>query len=127
MSIVALVSSDEDRTLMAAICHRHQWNVHFATTCGEAAETARRLKAPVILCDRDLPGLQWRDVVQVLATSSHGACVILLSKVLDDYLRDEVGIQGGFDVLSKPLREDDVIRAIKLAWSYWNSMTASVG
>ncbi len=84
-------------------------------------QAASRLKAPVILCDRDLPGADWREAVQVLATSSRGACVILLSSVLDDYLRDEVGRKGGHDVLSKPLREDDVVRAVKLAWTYWNS------
>jgi hypothetical protein len=43
--------------------------------------------------------------------------------VVDTYLWNEVVSKGGFDVLSKPLREDDVVRAVRLAWSYWNSAT----
>jgi len=40
---------------------------------------------------------------------------------VDDYLWNEVVRRGGYDVLSKPLREEDLMRAIKLAWAYWNS------
>jgi FixJ family two-component response regulator len=43
--------------------------------------------------------------------------------VVDTYLWNEVVRTGGFDVLSKPLREDDVVRAVRLAFSYWNSGT----
>jgi FixJ family two-component response regulator len=82
-----------------------------------------KLKAPVVLCDRDLPGKGWRGTVEDLASSPHRACIILVSGVVDTYLWNEVVRTGGFDVLSKPLREDDVIRAVRLAWSYWNSAT----
>ena len=54
-----------------------------------------RLKAPVILYDRDLPGKGWRGTVEELAGSPARACVILLSSVLDTYLRDEVVRKGG--------------------------------
>lgn len=125
IAIVALVSNDEDRRLLSGICERHPWDVHFAGTRVDALAAANRWKAPVILCDRDLSRAEWRDAVHALAASMHGACVILLSAVLDDYLRSEVARNGGYDVLSKPLREEDVVRAIKLAWSYWNSTIAT--
>ena len=118
---MALVGGDEDRKILAAICHGLPWDAHFVDTCRDASEVANRLKAPIILCDRDLPGMEWRDAVQALARSPHGACVILISKVVDDYLWNEVAHKGGHDVLSKPLPKDDVVRAVKLAWSYWNS------
>jgi FixJ family two-component response regulator len=120
VTIIGLVVSEQDRDLLTGICREHQWDIHFTRTCRAATEAANRLKAPIILCDRDLPGTEWRDAVRALA-SSGGACVILLSKVLDDYLWNEVGHHGGHDVLSKPLQESDVVRAVKLAWSYWNS------
>ena len=82
-----------------------------------------RLRAPVILCDRDLPGNGWRGMVEGLASSPHRACVILVSAVVDTYLWNEVVRTGGFDVLSKPIRDDDVARAVRLAWSYWNAAT----
>jgi FixJ family two-component response regulator len=92
-------------------------------TCEEARTALDKVKARVILCDRDLPGNGWRATVEDLASSPHRACVILVSAVVDTYLWNEVVRTGGFDVLSKPLREDEVVRAVRLAWSYWNSAT----
>ena len=123
LAIIGLVASDEDRRLLAGICNRNRWHLLFADTCEEARTALDQLKAPVILCDRDLPGKGWRETVEDLASSPHRACIILVSGVVDTYLWDEVVRTGGYDVLSKPLREDDVVRAVRLAWSYWNSAT----
>jgi FixJ family two-component response regulator len=118
---------DAERRALTGICSRNRWNLLFAETC-EAARTALdKLKAPVILCDRDLPGKGWRGAVEDLASSPHRACIILVSEVVDTYLWNEVVSKGGFDVLSKPLREEDVVRAVRLAWSYWNSATRTGG
>ena len=46
---------------------------------------------------------------------------MLISPVADDYLWNEVLSNGGYDVLAKPLRQQDVLRAVKFAWSYLNS------
>jgi DNA-binding NtrC family response regulator len=123
IALVALMVGDEDRKLLAEISARNQWSVHFTDTCGDAWVVLNQLKAPVILCDRDLPSTEWRDVVQMMASSAHSACAILLSRVVDDYLWNEVISKGGYDVLAKPLREDDVVRSVRLALSYWNSTT----
>jgi len=123
LAIIGLVASDEDRRLLAGICNRNGWHLLYADTCEEARAALDKLKAPVILCDRDLPGKGWRETVEGLASSPHRACVILVSGVLDAYLWDEVVRTGGYDVLYKPLREDDVVRSVRLAWSYWKSAT----
>ncbi len=127
IAVIGLVASDEDRLLLAGVCSRNRWHLLFADTCEEARAALDQLKAPVILCDRDLPGKGWREAVEDLASSPHRACIILVSGVVDTYLWDEVVRTGGYDVLSKPLREDDVVRAVRLAWSYWNSSTRSAG
>jgi FixJ family two-component response regulator len=62
-----------------------------------------------------------RDVIQMMVSSEHQAYVILVSKVADDYLWNEVVRRGGHDLLVTPLREEDVVRAIRLGWSYWDS------
>jgi CheY-like chemotaxis protein len=121
ITVIGLAFTDKDRGVLAEVCSRKQWNVLFADTCDQARAALDQVKAPVILCDRDLPGGEWRDVVQVLASSPHRACVILISRVVDDYLWSEVVQRGGYDVLLKPLREEDVVRAVRLAWSYWNT------
>lgn len=119
--IVALVVSDYDRKLLESISGRSQWAVHFVGTYDETCTALNQLNPPVILCDRDLLGADWRDIIRKLAAVPHCACVVLLSNVVDDRLWNEVIRMGGYDVLSKPLREDDAVRAVKMAWSYWNS------
>jgi len=122
INVIGLVTSNEDRRLLTEMCSRNRWHLLFTDTCEEARIALHKLKAPVILCDRDLPGRGWRETVEDLASSSHRACIILVSEVVDAYLWNEVVRTGGYDVLSKPLREDEVVRAVRLA-SYWNSAT----
>ena len=121
VAVIGLVPSDEDRQLLTGICSRNRWSLIFADTREEARTALDKMRAPVVFCDRDLPGNGWRRTVEDLASSPHGACIILLSRVVDTYLWNEVVRIGGFDVLSKPLREDKVVRMVRLAWSYWNS------
>ena len=121
LAVVALISGDADRRELAGICRRKGWDLLFASTLDEARTLLDKVRAPVILCDRDLPSDGWRSAVEGLASSSHRACVILVSAVVDTYLWNEVVRTGGFDVLSKPFREQDVARAVRLAWSYWSN------
>lgn len=113
--------NEEDRRLLTGLGSRNQWKMSFAETVAEARSLSENLRSPALLCDRDATGIDWRDAVETLSASSHRPCVLLLSTVVDDYLWNEVIRRGGYDVLAKPLREGDVLRSVKLAWSYWNS------
>jgi CheY-like chemotaxis protein len=119
--MVALVLMEEDRHVLAGISSQEPLDVHFAKSFDEACALANQLAAPVVLFDRNWPGTDWRTAVERLAASPHHACVILLSGVADDYLRQELVRQGGYDVLPKPLRAEKVVSVVKLALSYWNS------
>jgi DNA-binding NtrC family response regulator len=121
--VVALVTGDHDRDLLKGIGIRDQLDIHFANTCSEAWVAANRLKSPVVLCERDLPGMEWQDAVRILASAVPHPCVILTSTVVDDYLWREIVARGGYDVLAKPLREEAATRSIKLALSYWKSIS----
>jgi len=120
--IIGLVTDGHDRRLLAKVSSDNGWVMHFADSWREAQSAATNLQVPVILFDRDLPGVDWRETVAGLASSSSPACVILISRAADDYLWEEVIRRGGYEVLSKPLRPDEVVRVIRLAWSFWNSM-----
>lgn len=121
VAILCLLSEAADRSLIAETCRRHGWDVYFA----DDVEQARRLLAgadfQIVLLDRDVAGEKWRDAMTRLVIPSGAPCTLLISKVFDDYLLNEVVRNGGYDVLAKPLREQDVARAVRLAWSYWMS------
>jgi len=121
ITILAILLEDQDRALIAEVCHVNQWDLFFAKTCAEARKVSELIKPHIVLLDRDLAEGDWRSSLSACALSSAGACTLLISKVADDYLWNEVVRNGGYDVLRKPLREEDVLRAVKFAWSYWNS------
>jgi FixJ family two-component response regulator len=123
LKIVALIVDDRDRALLMEVAQRNRWQLHFAADCTEAWRVLHQSQAAIILCDRDLPADDWRHALRVLASSGHGACAILISRVVDGYLWNEVTASGGYDLIAKPLREQDLLRAVKLAWSYWNTST----
>jgi DNA-binding response OmpR family regulator len=119
--IVALLASDRDCQLLSRMATERGWAVYFAGTCGQAWDLLRQEKASIVLCDRDFPGTEWRDVIQLMSSAPQSVYVVLLSRVADDYLWNEVIRRGGYDLLPTPLREEEVLRAIRLGWSYWNS------
>jgi DNA-binding NtrC family response regulator len=125
IAIVALVVSDHDRNVLSGISDREPVEIHFAESRVEAWDTLNRLNSPLILYDRDWPDAEWRTTVQTFASSPHRSCVILASRVADDNLWQELIRCGGYDLLAKPFRADDVARALKLALSYWNSARAA--
>jgi DNA-binding NtrC family response regulator len=122
VTVVCLVADHNDRRLLANLSFDNGWIMHFVDSSAEAQAASAKLGVPVILYDRDLPSGDWRDIVSLLASSSCPTCVILISRVADDHLWEEVIRRGGYEVLSKPLRPEEVVRMIKLAWSFWNSM-----
>lgn len=117
--VVALLVDEQDRSVVTSVSSQEPFDVHFTESCEDARDVANRLRAPVILIDRDWPGTDWRATVECLAASPHNACVILVSRVADVYLWQELIRCGGYDVLAKPLRANNVARVVKLALSYW--------
>ena len=119
--VIALLVNEQDRHVLTSVFGQEPLDVRFAESCEEACSVAKQLTAPVILLDRDWPETEWRAAVARLTASPHHACVILVSRVSDAYLWQELIRRGGYDVLPKPLRADNVERTVKLALSYWNS------
>jgi DNA-binding NtrC family response regulator len=119
--MIGLIAGDPDRTAVNEASHGEHWDVRFTSSCEQAWTMANESMAPVILCDRDLPETAWREAVHSLASLPHRPVVILLSRVADEYLWSEVFRIGGFDILAKPMRVEDVRRAVGMALSYWQS------
>jgi DNA-binding NtrC family response regulator len=107
-----------DNDSLSAFSARGQLDLVWTSSCEEALDLLKKMRITVILCDRDLPGLDWRDALQKLAASRPDCPIVLTSSVNDEYLWDEVIHKGGYDVLSKPLQEEQTVRAVNLAWSY---------
>jgi DNA-binding NtrC family response regulator len=116
--VLAITPDERDKTSLSTFSVRGQWDLVWTRSCEEALELLKKLRVTVIICDRDLPGVDWRDALQKLAATRPDCPIVLTSSVNDEYLWDEVIHKGGYDVLSKPLQEEQTVRAVNLAWSY---------
>ena len=121
VKILGLLADERDRHLLAEAGARNQWDITFAASYQEARLLLEKIGAPVVLCDRDMASQDWWSLVEGLAACSPRACILLVSKVADAYLWNEIVRRGGYDVLSKPLQEDEVVRVVRLARTYWSS------
>jgi DNA-binding NtrC family response regulator len=123
-TIVALLD-ERDNVVIGELSSSRHWDVSFATACPDALALIGQTKAQILFMDRDLGGSDWREAMSAFASSSNKICIMLVSRVVDPYLWNEVVRNGGYEVLAKPLRADDVSRAVNLAWSYWSSSAGS--
>jgi DNA-binding NtrC family response regulator len=123
-TIVALLD-ERDRAIVRELSSSRRWDVSFADACSDALALIGQTKAQMLFLDRDLGGSDWRESMSAFASSPNKICIVLVSRVVDAYLWNEVVRNGGYDVLPKPLRADDVSRAVGLAFSYWSSSAGS--
>ena len=72
-------------------------------------QVSEQIKAHIILLDRDLAEGDWRNSLSASASLSAGACTLLISKVADEYLWNEVVCNVILMSCTKP--EQDILRA----------------
>jgi AmiR/NasT family two-component response regulator len=116
MTVLAILSSEAERTLMREIATRHGWHLTLA-------EEFIRSEAGVILYDRDSPGPGWRRALQSISSACPASVILLISSVTDEYLWREVVHLGGYDVLTRPLDASAVVHKVNLAWAFCRHKT----
>jgi two-component system response regulator HydG len=118
IAVLAVTRDDRDRHSLQSFAPQDGWDLQLADSCESALEHWKKNAAAVILCDRELPGVDWQAALEKLAAAAPACAIVLMSPVNDEYLWEEVIRRGGYDVLVKPLLEDQTVRAVHLAWSY---------
>ncbi len=120
--VVLEVSPHEsDHTTLVEIFSHSNWKLHISRTCAEAFAVLTRRLIPVVLCDQDLPDGCWRDVLDRTSRAANPPALIVTSRLADERLWSEVLNLGGYNVLSKPFRRDEVFRDVSLAWLEWKN------
>lgn len=118
--VLAITASDHDQVTLARMAARADWQLALSADLEDGVHLLSHRRFHIVLIDRDLPG-DWRDAVNRLANAAPGTCILLTSAVNDNYLCEEVVQRGGYDVLTKPFRDDTVVHAIDHAWWYWKT------
>ena len=118
-TLVAVFGHGEDRLSLEPVLSPCEWDVIWTRTCAEAVAAVRRTAAPIILCDEEFADGEWKELWNELGKSPCPPEFILASRLADERLWAELLNLGGYDLLTKPFRPEEVIRAIHGALSEW--------
>lgn len=112
--ILGVLPKGFSRVLLKAVSEQSGWTLTLSETPGSVDAIP-----PIIIYDRELSPMDWRDFVSLWTKRSPRPYVILLSPNTDANLWEELQRIGGSDILRSPLNEENLRWAIKRAWLVW--------
>jgi len=114
ITLLAISPNQEDRQSLERILDRNRWTIQGAKSLREA--TALLGERPsLILCEKDLPDGNWKDVFHAAHGLDNPPPVVVVSRHADERLWAEVLNLGGYDVLLKPFENSEVSRVTSMA------------
>jgi len=118
-TLVAVFVQDEDRRSLESILSPCEWEVIWTRTRAEAVAAVGRTAAPIIVCDERFADGDWRGLWNELGKNPCPPEFILASRLADERLWAELLNLGGYNLLMKPFRPEEVIRTIHAALTEW--------
>jgi FixJ family two-component response regulator len=115
--LLIVTSRPADLEELAPILQGTPWELTDASHVEDPLASLKAAAVPILLFDRDTAGASWQVTMQRLVKSRRGACVVLLSNVSDQYLWEEVVQNGGFDLLARPFRREQVLSTLMFAYA----------
>jgi DNA-binding NtrC family response regulator len=93
------------------------WRLDHAENCRSAISFIDRRGDAIraVICEQKLPDGTWRNVLNHLTDTFPSTPLVVCSQLADAELWVEVLNVGGFDVLAKPFREEEVLWVLESA------------
>ena len=95
------------------------WTLFQADGLPSALRVLHKQDVGVVLCERDLPHANWRDMLEHMVMLDEPPSLIVTSLSADDKLWAEALNLGAYDVLGKPFDAHELSRTLELAWLHW--------
>jgi CheY-like chemotaxis protein len=116
--LLAILPGPQDAEQLRGIAAGLGWSVAVVDTPAEAIARLQADPVTAAICDQDLPHEDWREVMNRIAALPQSPCLLLASRVMDQYLWNEVIQCRGYDVVSKPFQSDELRRVVAFALSF---------
>lgn len=110
---------------LGGLFDRYGWTVVRRTRRSTAVEFLRENPTAVVLCEAELPDGGWRDVLESCAGRPGAPAFVLIGDRRSQW--GEGASRDVFDVLTKPLRESDVVWSVASAWHQWTKAREKEG
>ncbi len=118
VKLVAITQDPNDSEALRQIAASYAWKISVVDSSTAAIALLKEQPTPLAICDRDLSGEDWRDALAKIAAQPQAVCVLLASRVVDDYLWHQVIRHHGYDLVAKPFQPEELRRAVTFAWSW---------
>jgi AmiR/NasT family two-component response regulator len=119
--VLMITSRPEDEAELKELLHNSPGELETLPRIEDPAAALRAAAVPLVLFDGSTADTQWREEMKALIQSRRNACVILLTNVSDQYLWEEVVQQGGFDLLTRPFRKEQVFSTLLFAYTHFRT------
>jgi DNA-binding response OmpR family regulator len=114
-SVLTISSFEDDHVTLKQMLHGLTRMVPQAHTYLQALERVRAEDISVLICERNLPDGNWKDVLSAVAIKSAPPSLIVACRLADEHLWAEVLNLGGYDVLAKPFDAKEVLWTVNHA------------
>jgi len=105
--LLSISDNPDDHSDLHRIVDSEIWEIRTANTCrGGLRKLAK--KVDVVIAESSLPDGTWKDILRRVSTLEKPPQLIVASRLADASLWAEVLNLGGYDVLAKPLRSEEV-------------------
>jgi DNA-binding NtrC family response regulator len=113
--VLSVSANEADHAALGRFIDGRRWQFRRAHTCGEAIRELSCRGARVVFCEMALPDGNWKDVLESIRGVRHPPRFAVTSPHADERLWFDLLDLGGYDVLSKPLVEEEVRNMLRPA------------
>jgi Response regulator containing CheY-like receiver, AAA-type ATPase, and DNA-binding domains len=111
----------DDLEALRHILHHSDWKIARMDGCREAAKHLTENASSIVICERDLPDGNWKDILHQISQLPNPPMLLVMCRHADENLWADVLSMGGYDVLLKPFDNREVTRIVGMAWRHWSS------
>ena len=116
LPLISVVDDDESvRESLSGLIRSVGFGVMVFASAEEFLGSNRLLDTDCLILDVRMPGMSGLELQRQLVAANWRIPIIFVTAYADDDVRVRALAAGGVDVLSKPCREEDLLRAIQTA------------
>jgi DNA-binding NtrC family response regulator len=125
LAVLAVIPNEEDRVALRGLFRHSNWFVSFTSSIAETMRSLKESPLPVVLCDRDLPDGNWKDLLAATQTVRRPPRVVVTSRLVDGRLWAEALSLGCHNVLPQPFHASELFPVLSFAWRNWRAGAAA--
>ncbi len=125
VSLLAMLPEGVNSELVHSVATARDWNLMRTRSWISGVALFHRRPTGVVLIDARLLGTQREEALHTLLAICPSACLILLLPHMDEAFRQQFIRAGGYDVITEPLEEAELIWKVRKAWTYGTQFAAN--